>query len=60
MAGATPKIIPTAAENPKERITDQGVTTEDKNLLRASDPAIPSSIPIIPPATLKTTASIKN
>lgn len=60
IAGATPKITPIKAENPDAKNIDQYVTDVCINVRRANDPAIPRSIPIIPPTRLKITASIKN
>ena len=60
MAGATPKMIPTRAENPKESSTDHQGTVVVKNLPITAERPIPKIMPIIPPKPDKVIASIKN
>jgi hypothetical protein len=61
-AGKTPKIIPIAPEKPK--VTNTDVREILVLILRADpiilDPAVPRAIPIPPPKTLSTIASIRN
>lgn len=60
MAGATPKIIPTRVENPKDSKTDHQGTVVVKNLPITKDRPIPKIMPMIPPRPDSVIASIKN
>ena len=61
MAGATPKIIPTNIENPKDKRTDQkGIVVVKTNALIIKDNPTPKIIPTTAPNPDKTTASVKN
>ena len=59
-AGATPKTTPTRADTPKAKDTDQKETDVGKILFMTNAPPAPINIPIIPPRSERTTASMTN
>lgn len=60
LAGATPKIIPTAEETLKARITEEIVILAGKKLFMAKAPRLPRITPTKPPKQESIIASIKN
>ena len=60
MAGATPKMMPMAAENPEASATDHRDTDVWINVRKPKDPSVPRSMPMVPPNKLKIIASIRN
>lgn len=59
-AGATPKIIPTAEETPKAKMTEEMVILAGKKLFMAKAPRLPRITPTKPPKQERIMASIKN